>query len=343
MNSHVGGKAAGASSSSDFLRVYRAGILAGANASYSTIPKKAAKSYASTRDLLEAQNQRGVLADLSSLMITESTCPVIPIPPPTQLTYVSTARIIESAYPNYGDIAYINNDSLYMVDPYVGRFVITYPLNTPNAGITSYEVTTLTDPNRILQSILDGYVYILNNNGDIIRTSVGNNIVSDQALVASTVIQSPTGMTLDYDNGDLYVISYVGTIVRLNPSVGTVVQFISVTDSLVAVEYAHGSLYVTGGTVGHIYKIAISTGVVSVFVTEIFATTINHANDENFYVTTRGPPGNMYRITPGGIVSLFVTDNALDELYPDSITQGADESFYVHDQISGGIYQIVVA
>jgi hypothetical protein len=343
MNSQVGGKATGATSSSDFLRVYRSGILAGANASYQNIPKKAAKSYASTRDLLESQNQRGVLTDLSSLMITESTCPPVPIPPPTPLMYVSTTNIIQNAFPNYGGIAYINNNSLFMVDPYVGRFVITYPLNIPNAAITSYEVQSLTNPIRIIQSVLDGYVYILNADRVIARTGVGDSFLAGQATIATVALPSPTGLTLDYDTGDLYVINYFGAIIRLNPATGIEVPFISVDDSLVAVTYAHGSLYVTGGNTDTIYKVAISTGAVSIFVTGIFATTIIHANDENFYVTTRGPPGGMYRITPGGRVSLFVTDNALDDLYPDAITQGADESFYVHDQISGSIYQIIVA
>ena len=112
-NSQVGGKTVGAISSSEFLRAYRTGILAGANASYSTIPKKVGKSYPTSKDLLEAQNQRGVLEDLSSLVITDSVCTVY-IPGQYKPLEFVAANLITSIPSGEGSISYNNTGNLYV-------------------------------------------------------------------------------------------------------------------------------------------------------------------------------------------------------------------------------------
>ena len=106
----------GALSSSEFLRAYRTGILAGANATYSTIPKKVAKSYSTTNELLLAQNQRGVVDDLSPLVNVGFFCPTVPIPIEYRpLRYVS-ANFFESIPVGQGTISFNNTGKFYVTN-----------------------------------------------------------------------------------------------------------------------------------------------------------------------------------------------------------------------------------
>jgi len=106
----------GALSSSEFLRAYRTGILAGANATYSTIPKKVAKSYSTTNELLLAQNQRGVVDDLSPLVNVGFFCPTVPIPIEYRPLRSVSANFFASIPVGQGTISFNNTGKFYVTN-----------------------------------------------------------------------------------------------------------------------------------------------------------------------------------------------------------------------------------
>jgi len=318
MSEHIGGKGSGASSSSEFLRAYRTGVLAGANASYQTIPKKAAKSYATTTDLLEARNQRGVLADLSSILVTESTCPVDHVGPHTPLEYVSTNLIATLSAGNNG-IAHINRGVQY----------VTTPANNSLYSVGPYQqiLTGLSSPTGIIQSLLDENVYITNaGNGSLISRRIGG-------LSYSTVV--PSGLTgatdITQDNiGNFYISG--PSIIKVTPSAE--VSSISPLSSTGIAYATDGNLYATTPASG-VYRLDVSGSG-----NRIYSTT------SPLYGITQANDGNIYICGPSSIIRMNLSGEQATTFAPFpggayGITQGADENFYV-TATSGNVYQIVV-
>lgn len=344
------------SSSSEFLRTYRIGVLAGANATYANDPKKAGRSFSTTAELLESFSQVGIIQDLSAIAVTNSTCPFVPppsilpppppLPPPTPLVYDSTNYILSSSFASQqgvqGGIAYINDNSLYMVSEN-NPTILTYSLNTPNASIISRDVNNVRFPIAILQSVLDGYVYVLNANGTIARTGTGNNFNAGEAtFLEDPGLINPVGFTQDYDTGNFYEVGQSGDINLIPPTGGSASLFTTImNDSFNGIAYGNGALYVTSNGTGNIYKVIINTRTVTILVPGIFANTILFANDQNLYVATSLLVEAIYSITQDGIVTLFLNQATNPT---DAITQAADESFYVHQSNGPGtIKQIVVS
>lgn len=316
MSEHIGGKGSGASSSSEFLRAYRTGVVAGANASYQTIPKKAIKSYTSAADLLEAQNQRGVLADLSSILVTESTCPVVYTGPHRPLEYVSTNLYATLSAGNNG-IAHVNTGTQY----------VTTPANNSLYSVGPYQqiLTGLSTPTGIIQSLINSKVYITNaGDGSLISRTIGG-------LYYSTVVSSGlTGATdLTQDNlGNFYVSG--PTVLKVNPSL--TITSISPLPSTGIAYASDGNLYVTTATYG-VYRLDTSGNGNRVYNTTSPLYGITQANDGYLYVCASS---SIIRMNLCGQVMNFVS---LPEAY--GITQGTDENFYVTGT-SGNVYQIVV-
>jgi len=317
MSEHIGGKGSGASSSSEFLRAYRIGVLAGANASYSNIPKKAAISYTTAADLLEARNQRGILADLSSILVTESTCPVPYIPGQHRdLVYVSTNLDYANLSPGSNGIAYTTD----------GVYATVTNFGTLRSIDGYYNVRSgLRNPNGVMQSLIDGKIYITSTvYGTLISVTIGG-------LGYSTVV--PSGLTgangITQDNsGNFYVSGNAVYKVTPSATVSTISPLVST-----GITYASdGNLYVTTPTYGVYQLNTLGAG------TNIYSTTtplygITQANDGNLYICG---PSSILRMDLSGQVMNFAP---LTGAY--GITQGADENFYI-TATSGPVYQIVV-
>lgn len=317
MSEHIGGKGSGASSSSEFLRAYRTGIVAGANASYQTIPKKAAKSYATTTDLLEARNQRGVLADLSSVIVTQSTCPIVYTGPHRPLEYVSTNLYATLSAGNNG-IAHVNTGTQY----------VTTPANNSLYSVGPYQqiLTGLSTPTGIIQSLIDSKVYITNaGNGSLISRTIGG-------IGYSTIIPSGLGAATDLtqdNSGNFYVSG--PTVLKVNPSM----SISSITPlSSTGIAYASdGNIYVTTTTYG-VYRLDTSGNGNRIYNTTSPLYGITQANDGNLYICG---PTSIIRMNLSGQVTTFAPFTET----PYRITQGTDENFYV-TATSGNVYQIVV-
>lgn len=322
MSEHIGGKGSGASSSSEFLRAYRTGIIAGANASYQTIPKKAAKSYATTTDLLEARNQRGVLADLSSVIVTQSTCPPGPRGPIPPLVYVSNNVFATlPGPPTLPDIAGITytNDGVY-VSSSSQRAVIS-------ANTLQPIINNMGSPGAIMQSQIDGKVYVFDiGRRQLIQKTIGG--------LGSTVFASgfepQTGRGIAQDNlgnfyitgGYLYKVTPLGVVSILSPFNCTGITYAS-----------DGNLYVTSSLNG-IWRFNTNGQGVKIIDNYEYYYGIIQANDGYLYV---GTSYGIYRLSLDGELTLF--SRAMSIVV--SLTQGADENFYTSRGYTN-VLQIVV-
>ena len=321
----------GAISSSEFLRAYRTGILAGANASYSTIPKKVGKSYPTSKDLLEAQNQRGVLEDLSSLVITDSVCTVY-IPGQYKPLEFVAANLITSIPAGQGNISYNNTGNLYVTNSTNNVYSVG---RTPGSVATPLTtIGLLSNAYGIMQSQIDNTVYIVNSgNGSILK----NTVLGVSYLVnPSASLVGMQEIAQDYLRGNFYVTRSSG--LRQVSSTGTVVSF-GGTTNYTGTEYAtNDNLY--GTTTNGIYQINITTGVSSQVYSNINLTGgMIQANDGYLYVTSTQYGGSVIQVSLTGSATPFAVGLATT---PQSITQGSEEYLYVSCQ-NGNIYQIVVA
>ena len=336
--SSVGGKGGGATSSSEFLRAYRQSVLAGANVSYQTIPKKAVLSYASTNDLLEVATQRGVLSDLSSYGKSDCGCPV----PPDYLEYVSTNRIYTyvSPYNPYG-IIYANVGDLYLGSPN-GIFTLN-PDGPASQSAVPYPGSPPGTVSTLYQSLLDGNIYFTINaspNGSFgVLTSVGYQIL------INTLGTALPGITQD-PQGNFYILNNVvntGSIYKITlvSSTWTVTTLASGVGSSSSIIYA---------TDGNLYLTRIQTGLLGVWrcspitggLTQIYSSTslpwgIVEANDGLLYIHQNN--GTIIRMTLNGkVISTFVS--GLPTTYT-RLIQGPDENLYASSLVNG-VYKIVV-
>jgi hypothetical protein len=322
----------GALSSSEFLRTYRTGVVAGANASYSTIPKKAGKSYATSKDLLEAQNQRGVLADLSELVRTDSVCgPHIP-GQYAPLKFVAESLLM-SISSGQGSISYNNTGNLYVTNSTNNVYSVWH---SPGSVVTPLtNIANLSGAYGITQSHIDNKVYIVNS---------GNGSILKQAVLGVSYLVNPSASLVgmqtiaeDYLRGNFYVTKSSG-LQKVTPT-GTVTSF-GGTTNYTGIAYAtNDNLY--GTTQDGIYQINITTGVSS----QLYSNTnltggIIQANDGYLYVTSRQNGGMVIQVKLTGSAAVFASLQS--SVTPQSITQGRDEYLYVSCQ-NGNIYQIVVA
>jgi len=337
MSEHIGGKGSGASSSSEFLRAYRAGVLAGANASYQTIPKKAAKSYTTAADLLEAQNQRGVLADLSSVIVTKSTCPVVNTPQHQPLEYVSTNLF--SSIPNESRcIIYVNTGDLYYTPLFSPGMYAVKPFRQVldiGGGYILY----------MMQSMIDGKVYIVTYNGgflSLVSYTIGG--IGYTTLISNILPPSIYGITQD-NLGNFYITAGYGEIYSIKPPYSSASMIGMVSGQyLSGITYASdGNLYVVTMYGGKVYRFS-TAGVGQLLCNTGIVTQrgIIQANDGNLYICG---DRKVVRVTLAGVV----TDFATFEPYATGITQGANENLYITttSALSGNVlianvYQIVV-
>jgi len=329
-NSQVGGKTVGAISSSEFLRAYRTGLIAGANASYSTIPKKVGKSYPTSKDLLEAQNQRGVLEDLSSLIITDSVCTSYLPGQYEPLKFVMT-NLITSIPAGQGSISYHNSGNLYVTNS--TNNVYSVGRSPGSVATTLTTIGLLSNAYGILQSHIDNTVYIVNSgNGSILK----NTVLGVSYLVnPSATLVGMQRITEDYLRGNFYVTRSSG--LREVSSTGTVVLFEPTNYTGIAYS-TNDNLY--GTTTNGIYQINIITDTSS----QIYSNTnltggIMQANDGYLYVTSTQYGGSVIQVSLTGSATPFAVALATT---PQSITQDRNEYLYVSCQ-NGNIYQIVVA
>jgi len=330
-NSQVGGKTVGAISSSEFLRAYRTGIVAGANASYSTIPKKVGKSYATSKDLLEAQNQRGVLEDLSSLVITDSVCTVY-IPGQYKPLEFVAANLITSIPPGEGSISYNNTGNLYVTNSTNNVYSVG---RTPGSVATPLTtIGLLSIAYGIMQSQIDSAVYIVNlGSGSILKNAgVG---VSYLVNPSASLVGMQT-IAQDYLRGNFYVTKASG-LQRVTPT-GTVTPFGGTTIYTGTTYATNDNLYGTTST--GLHQINITTGVSSqLYLNTNLTGGIIQANDGYLYVTSTQYGGSVIQVNLTGSATPFAVGLAT---IPQSITQGSEEYLYV-SCANGNLYQIVVA
>uniref|UniRef100_A0A6C0B6H7 Uncharacterized protein n=1 Tax=viral metagenome TaxID=1070528 RepID=A0A6C0B6H7_9ZZZZ len=322
----------GALSSGEFLRTYRTGVIAGANASYSTIPKKAGKSYATTNDLLEAQNQRGVLADLSELVRTDSVCgPHIP-GQYEPLKFV-VANFITSISSGQGSISYNNTGNLYVTNGTNNVYSVGRSPGSVATPLTN--IGQLSNAYGIMQSQIDNTVYIVNNgNGSILEEAVLG--VSYLVTLSASLVGIQT-IAQDSLRGNFYVTKLSG--LQKVTTTGITVSF-GGTTNYTGITYAtNDNLY--GTTTNGIYQINIATGASSqIYANRNLTGGIIQANDGNLYVTSVENGGMVIQVKLTGSASVFVSLQS--SIIPQSITQDRDEYLYVSCQ-NGNIYQIVVA
>jgi hypothetical protein len=345
MSEHIGGKGSGASSSSEFLRAYRIGVLAGANASYTNIPKKTALSYATSDDLLEARNKRGVLADLSGIIVTDCKCPVVN-PGPTQLEYVST-NIFAQFLSNPICWAYINTGDMYFASS-VGGSTGIWALNP--LGQVRFISETNFVPGVMIQSLIDGKIYTVSSTGDFYSYTIGG--FGFTFLTGSGIIP-PRAITQD-NLGNFYIIStFLNSIYKVTPSFS--VSVLSSVSQPTGITYASdGNLYVTTNF-GQIYRFTTSGNGILFFEgsNSGYPTGgIIQANDGNLYVSCFVLSASfngmvVFRITLTGILTYFgpITSDGAQGDFP-TILQAIDENFYLpgvgNAGGAGNIYQIVV-
>ena len=322
----------GALSSSEFLRTYRTGILAGANASYSTIPKKVGKSYSTTNELLLAQNQRGVLEDLSSIVKTTSVCTVYIPGQYAPLKFVMT-NLITSIPSGQGSISYNNTGNLYVTNTTNNVYSVGRSPGSVATPLTT--IGLLSNAFGIMQSQIDNTVYIVNNgNGSILRNA---GVGVTYLVNPSTSLVGMQTIAQDYLRGNFYVTKSSG-LQKVTPT-GTVTSF-GGTTNYTGITYAtNDSLY--GTTTNGIYQINIITGASSQVYSNINLTGgIIQANDGYLYVTSGQYGGSVIQVSLTGSGIPFAVGLAS---YPQSITQGSEEYLYVSSSQNGNIYQIVVA
>lgn len=345
MNSHVGGKTVGASSSSDFLRVYRAGILAGANASYAYIPKKAAKSYASSHDLLELQNQRGAIEDLSSFMMTSPACPVVPPLPPLQ--YVSTNNFYATRATTPAGLTYANDGFVYMIQywpEFDGNNL--YQITAGGATNINFNLRGISSITlSLLQSHIDRNFYTLAVDGSIWK------IVITDLGIAITAISDPDTIS----SASCFVEDPIAEVFYVGRANGTSSSIVSVpfargnretvvyafTSSIVGITVdSRSTLYIIlengqlwTARAGQTQLLAVDLGLPAGIVL---------ANDNSVYVTSAiGGVGYIFKVTSLGVSSLFTRGNGL--IRPTTIIQIANENFIVYDTGASTFFQIVVA
>jgi hypothetical protein len=305
-------------------------VVAGANASYSTIPKKVGKSYSTTNELLLAQNQRGVLADLSEIVMTDSVCGPHSPGQYEALKFVAES-LVTSISSGQGSISYNNTGNLYMTNSTNNVYAVWH---SPGSVATTLNITNLSGAYGIVQSKINNMVYIVNN---------GNGSILKEAVLGVSYLVSPSAslvgmqtITEDYLRGNFYVTKPSG-LQKVTPT-GTVTTF-GGTTNYTGIAYAtNDNLY--GTTLDGIYQINITTGVSS----QIYSNTnltggIIQANDGNLYVTSVQNGGMVIQVKLTGSAAVFASLQS--SVFPQSITQGRDEYLYVSCQ-NGNIYQIVV-
>lgn len=312
MSEHIGGKGSGASSSSEFLRAYRTGIVAGANASYQNIPKKAAKSYATTADLLEARNQRGVLADLSSVIITQSTCPPGPPGPVPPLVYVSNNVFATlPGIPTLLDIRGITytNDGVY-VSSYSQRAVISVSTMQPI-------INNMVLPGALMQSQIDGKVYVFDDGrGQLIQKTIGG--LGSTVFASGFEPQTRTGIAQD-NLGNFYIAGYY--LYKVTPL--GVVSILSALNCRGITYASDGNLYVTTPSRNGIWRFNTSGQGVKIVDTLEYYYGIIQANDGYLYI---GSDYGIFRLSLDGVITEFSPE--LRNISVRHIAQGTNENFY---------------
>lgn len=339
MSEHIGGKGSGASSSSEFLRAYRIGVLAGANASYQNIPKKSALSYATATDLLESRNKRGVLADLSGMIATDCKCPTKYTGPHTPLVYVSTN--IFASLPVNGDclITSINTGELYCVNSFLSPNILcsVKPFRQILTGLG-------TGTTGLTQSLIDGNIYMVDAFLDtFISYTIGQ---IGTTVISNSLFHNAFGGIAQDNSGNFYMVGQSGIIIKVTLP-DTVIELSRLTTGLTGVTYASdGNLYAsTSSTTGGIYQISTDgTSAIRIpFNNNVpygYLSSLIQANDEYLYIC--GPNNTITRMNLSGEqISTFTTLSGMDtDRIPYSITQGINENLYVSD--SNTIYEIVV-
>lgn len=185
-----------------------------------------------------------------------------------------------------------------------------------------------------------GNLYISNYNSGVITKTTPAGVKTD---FASGLI-NPSALALDRD-GNLYVSNFGGkTVSKITPE-GEISTFASGFSAPLGLNFdSEGNLFVADYQTGIIHQVTRDQTL------SIFATVPNPTNSRIQYLA-RGPSGNLYlpsyghnqiyRITPGGIVTVFAgtgtaggKDGPLDEAEfdgPNSIAISAGGDLYVSE------------
>jgi hypothetical protein len=318
----IGGKGGSATSSSEFLRAYRLGVLAGANASYSKNPRK---NYLNTaEDVIDQIEGAGAIAALRTLAVT--TNPFAPPPsnaiPP--LVYRSNnvwsyPRIVLAGIATLSDNIYAN----------FGFSVFQIFQNGTYSTIRSFFSNI-----RCIYGAYDGYLYVgdpsgiwkVNPNDPFtapIRINTGESTIrcisqwtSSEQLVYSagtslkiyngstisnflTLPSAPFGVVLvgsyvyaSLENGTLIKIDNTSTIILTKTSAPLFTQFVLANDELIYGVTGNKSVYrINPDDLSIITFMTFSDATVSL-------TGIVQRSDENFYVSATN--GRVYQILTDG-------------------------------------------
>lgn len=319
----IGGKGGSAASSSEFLRAYRLGVLAGANASYSNNPKKS--HFNTAEDVIDRIEGAGAIAALGTLAIT--TNPFIPLPPPPvipPLVYMSNnvwsfPRVVLAGISTISDNIYAS----------LGFSVCQVFQNGTYSSIRTFFSVI-----RCIYGAYDGYLYVGDANGYMLKLNPNDPLTAPITITIGGPIRCISQWTsseqLIYSAGTSLKIYNGSTISNFLTLQSTPVGVVLV-GSYVYASLENGTLIQIDKTTGTIVLTKTSAPIFTQFVL---------ANDGLIYGVTGN--NSVYRITPDDLsITTFMTfSDATARL--SGIVQRSDENFYV-SSYNGNVYQIVVS
>jgi hypothetical protein len=315
----IGGKGGSATSSSEFLRAYRLGVLAGANASYSKNPRK---NYLNTaEDVIDQIEGAGAIAALRTLAVT--TNPFAPPPsnaiPP--LVYSSNNVWSIQSIPLAG-IATLS-DNIY-------SFFFSSVFQIFQNGTTS-TIRSFFGSIRCIYGGYDGYLYLS------VTDSIWKVNPNSRLTIPTTITtgESTIRCISQWTSSEQLVYSAGTSLKVYNGS--TTYNFLTLPSAPFGVVLVGSYVYASLQN-GTLIKIDNTSTIVLTKTSAPLFTQFVLANDELIY----GVTGNksVYRINPDDLSIITFMTFSDPTVSLTGIVQLSDENFYVSSN-NGRVYQIL--
>jgi hypothetical protein len=315
----IGGKGGSAASSSEFLRAYRLGVLAGANASYSNNPKKS--HFNTAEDVIDRIEGAGAIAALRTLAVT--TNPFAPPPsnaiPP--LVYRSNnvwsfPRIVLAGIATISDNIYAS----------LGFSVCQVFQNGTYSSIRTFFGVI-----RCIYGAYDGYLYVGDANGYMLKLNPNDPLTAPITIT----IGEPIRCISQWTSSEQLIYS-AGTSLKIYN--GSTISNFSTLPSAPAGVVLVGSYVYASLSDGTLKKINMTGAIVLTKTSAPLFTQFVLANDGLIYGVTGN--NSVYRITPDDLsITTFMTFSDPTATLT-GIVQRSDENFYVSSS-NGNVYQIL--
>jgi hypothetical protein len=314
----IGGKGGSATSSSEFLRAYRLGVLAGANASYSKNPRK---DYLNTaEDVIDQIEGAGAIAALRTLAVT--TNPFAPPPPNAipPLVYSSNNVWSIQSIPLAG-IATLS-DNIY-------SFFFSSVFQIFQNGTTS-TIRSFFGSIRCIYGGYDGYLYLS------VTDSIWKVNPNSRLTIPTTITtgESTIRCISQWTSSEQLVYSAGTSLKVYNGS--TTYNFLTLPSAPFGVVLVGSYVYASLQN-GTLIKIDNTSTIVLTKTSAPLFTQFVLANDELIY----GVTGNksVYRINPEDLSIITFMTFSDPTVSLTGIVQLSDENFYVSSN-NGRVYQI---